>query len=170
MLCRVFRKRHEQYVDGSLDEATVRTMRAHVNDCGPCGRFDVAVRRGLLVARNLPTIQPSPDFMRRLEARLAEPEIHRPSGRIIYAACAAAAALVAVAVSATVSVANVGNLALVREPPIPNAAANVVLSVSAPPTFPAALGHVTPALYMPTADSTASLLASVDPHPLVFSR
>jgi hypothetical protein len=170
MLCHAFRKRHEQYVDGSLDAATIHVMRGHVSTCGPCGRFDVAVRRGLLVARNLPTIQPSPDFMRRLEARLAEPEVRRPDGRTIYAACAAAAGLVAVAVSATLSLGKVWNSEPARETLTPRPTTSVVLAVPAPATVPAALGRVTSDLYMPMADSTASLLASAEPHPLVFSR
>ena len=45
-------------------------MREHMRACPRCARHDAVVRRSLLIARNLPDIQPSPDFMARLEARL----------------------------------------------------------------------------------------------------
>lgn len=47
-------------------------MYGHLQQCERCARLDVVVRRGLLVARNLPPIHPSRDFMPRLEARLRE--------------------------------------------------------------------------------------------------
>ena len=47
-------------------------MYGHLQRCARCARLDVVVRRGLLVARNMPPIHPSRDFMPRLEARLRE--------------------------------------------------------------------------------------------------
>jgi len=46
-------------------------MQRHLIECGACARHDTAVRRGLLLFRNLPRIEPSPDFAARLDARLA---------------------------------------------------------------------------------------------------
>lgn len=45
-------------------------MRAHLAECECCARYDTVVRRGLLVLRNLPTIEPSPDFFDRLSGKL----------------------------------------------------------------------------------------------------
>ncbi len=45
-------------------------MYEHLDDCERCARFDAAVRRGLLVARNLPSIKPSPEFRCRLQQQL----------------------------------------------------------------------------------------------------
>ena len=45
-------------------------MRQHMRDCPPCAHHDALVRRSLMLVRSLPTIEPSPDFQARLEARL----------------------------------------------------------------------------------------------------
>lgn len=73
-------------------------MREHMRACPKCARHDASIRRSLLLARNLPDIQPSPDFQARLEARLrdgAQPlELTRlVGGRLVVAAAAAAAVL-----------------------------------------------------------------------------
>jgi hypothetical protein len=45
-------------------------MANHRRVCERCARLDTRIRRALLVARNIPSIQPSADFSRRLYARL----------------------------------------------------------------------------------------------------
>ncbi len=72
MNCREFRKKHLAFVDGMMNDWQTGEMYGHLGHCERCERLDIAVRRGLLVARNLPLIQPSRDFMPRLEARLRE--------------------------------------------------------------------------------------------------
>jgi hypothetical protein len=72
MHCSKFRERHVAFVDDTLPEADLVAMQRHLLECPPCARHDTSVRRGLLVARNLPRIEPSPDFMARLNARLRE--------------------------------------------------------------------------------------------------
>jgi hypothetical protein len=47
-------------------------MRRHVQCCYRCARHDIAVRRGLMLVRSLPQIEPSADFMTRLGDRIAE--------------------------------------------------------------------------------------------------
>lgn len=108
MNCRSFRKMHVTYVDGLMDERQSALMHAHLDECERCARWNTAIRRGLLMARNLPAIQPSPDFMARLEMRLASAET-RPGiptrieagdrKRVVRAAIA-----VAIAVSAVVMI------------------------------------------------------------------
>ena len=70
MNCRTFRKRHMEFIDGLLPERQSTDMYEHLDECAGCARRNLAMRRGLLVARNLPQIEPSPDFMRRLQVRL----------------------------------------------------------------------------------------------------
>lgn len=72
MECREFRDLHLAFVDNALPEADLTDMQRHLFACERCARHDTAIRRGLLVLRNLPTIEPSPDFATRLNARLAE--------------------------------------------------------------------------------------------------
>lgn len=72
MDCRAFRKSHVAFVDGLMTDRDADAMYGHLQHCERCARLDVVVRRGLLVARNLPPIHPSRDFMPRLEARLRE--------------------------------------------------------------------------------------------------
>jgi hypothetical protein len=47
-------------------------MQGHLQTCARCSRHDTAVRRGLLIVRNLPRLEPSPDFMTRLNDRLED--------------------------------------------------------------------------------------------------
>lgn len=72
MDCREFRNKHVAYVDDLLAGVDMDAMRAHLSECCSCSRQDTAVRRSLLLVRNLPSIEPSPDFMARLNSRLAE--------------------------------------------------------------------------------------------------
>ena len=72
MDCREFGKNHLAFVDDTLSAVDTATMRCHLQACSQCARLDTRIRRGLLLARNLPTIQPSPDFVERLNARLRE--------------------------------------------------------------------------------------------------
>ena len=72
MDCREFGKKHLAFVDDTLSAVDTAAMRRHLHVCSRCARLDTRIRRGLLLARNLPVIQPSADFMQRLNARLRE--------------------------------------------------------------------------------------------------
>src|SRR4051812_6743642 len=72
MDCRAFRENHVGFVDDVLPGMDMEAMHRHVQDCVRCARHDLAVRRGLLIVRNLPSIEPSADFMVRLSQRIAE--------------------------------------------------------------------------------------------------
>jgi hypothetical protein len=85
MTCRRFRKMQFALIDGVVTERQASAIRGHLHECGHCAQVHAAVRRGLLVARNLPPIEPSPNFMGRLYSRLdlAAPPAHaRASTRI----------------------------------------------------------------------------------------
>jgi hypothetical protein len=73
MDCRTFRKQHVAFVDDTLPGIVQVQMERHLIGCLACAKLDADVRRGLLLFRNnLPTIEPSADFSRRLEARLEQ--------------------------------------------------------------------------------------------------
>jgi anti-sigma factor RsiW len=72
MDCREFGKKHLAFVDDTLSAIDTAAMRRHIQVCSRCARHDTRIRRGLLLARNLPVIQPSADFMERLNVRLRE--------------------------------------------------------------------------------------------------
>src|SRR5918997_6591954 len=72
MDCREFGKKHLAFVDDTLSAVDTAGMRRHLHVCSRCARLDTRIRRGLLLARNLPIVQPSTDFMERLNARLRE--------------------------------------------------------------------------------------------------
>jgi hypothetical protein len=72
MDCSKFRERHVAFVDEMLPEADLVAMQRHLLECASCARHDTTIRRGLLVVRNLPRVEPSSDFMARLNARLRE--------------------------------------------------------------------------------------------------
>src|SRR5688500_18908810 len=98
MDCRGFQDKHALYVDLMCSAVEEKEMREHVRQCTKCSRHDTVVRRSLLLVRNLPVIEPSPDFQARLAARLraaAIAPVVTPVPRPSYRAFAAAAAGVA---------------------------------------------------------------------------
>src|SRR5438552_17568567 len=77
MHCREFRRKHDGFIDDTLSGVEIDAMEAHRRVCEPCSQHDTRVRRALLVARNIPQIQPSPEFSRRLYARIEQERIAR---------------------------------------------------------------------------------------------
>ncbi|MBI2797540.1 MAG: hypothetical protein HYX65_12640 [Gemmatimonadetes bacterium] len=75
MLCREFRAHYAAYLDVAVDAGTMQAMERHAAMCARCSRMDSAVRRGLMLARNLPEITPSARFAARLDARLVAERI-----------------------------------------------------------------------------------------------
>jgi anti-sigma factor RsiW len=72
MDCREFRKKHVAYVDDLLPAFEMDAMDQHMARCSACANQNTAVRRSLLLVHNLRPIEPSPDFMLRLNERLGE--------------------------------------------------------------------------------------------------
>jgi hypothetical protein len=66
MNCREFRSNHVGFIDDVLSAADMAEMRRHIGACARCATLDVRIRRSLLIVRNLPQIEPSPDFYARL--------------------------------------------------------------------------------------------------------
>ena len=72
MDCKRFRKQHLAYLDDTLPGDEMAAAQHHVMVCDGCAAHDTLVRRSLMVARSMPTLEPSADFQARLRARLAE--------------------------------------------------------------------------------------------------
>ena len=72
MDCRAFRNNHVMFVDDVLPSVEMTAMQQHLATCLRCSRHDTSIRRSLLLVRNLPPIEPSPEFMARLNARLEQ--------------------------------------------------------------------------------------------------
>lgn len=74
MDCREFRNKHVAFVDDLLPAFDMDAMEGHRFTCADCSRHDTRIRRSLLLVRNLPPIEPSPEFFDKLNARLAQLE------------------------------------------------------------------------------------------------
>ncbi|HXC24659.1 MAG TPA: zf-HC2 domain-containing protein [Gemmatimonadaceae bacterium] len=70
MHCSDFLDQHCDFVDDTLAGVELVRMQRHLADCPTCASRDTRIRRSLMVARNLPSIEPSPGFSARLEDRL----------------------------------------------------------------------------------------------------
>ncbi|HEY0672975.1 MAG TPA: zf-HC2 domain-containing protein [Longimicrobiales bacterium] len=68
--CRDCLARHSEYLDGTLENAAVEEMRAHLAVCPRCARYDRVLRRGLQALAAQPTLHPAPDFEAQLQARI----------------------------------------------------------------------------------------------------
>ena len=78
MDCRNFRKHHLAYLDDTLSGVMTAEAQQHILACDPCAAHDTLVRRSLMIARSMPSIEPSTDFQRKLRERLAvcREEVH----------------------------------------------------------------------------------------------
>jgi hypothetical protein len=72
MDCREFREQHLSYVDDTLPGIELVRMQMHLTECRDCEKHDATIRRSLMLFRSLPSIEPSPDFSRKLEMKLRE--------------------------------------------------------------------------------------------------
>jgi hypothetical protein len=97
MKCRKFKSNHVGFIDDCLSAADMADMRRHLMACNDCAAFDTRIRRSLLVVRNLPQIEPSPDFFSRLTEALEHAPAPQPRQPAYTAATAIAAATAALA-------------------------------------------------------------------------
>jgi putative zinc finger protein len=72
MDCRDFNEKHFAFVDDTLSGIELVEMTRHIAECEQCAKHDATVRRALLLFRNLPSIEPSPDFRAKLDERLRQ--------------------------------------------------------------------------------------------------
>ncbi|MBI1966556.1 MAG: hypothetical protein HYS40_01060 [Gemmatimonadetes bacterium] len=100
MDCAAFLDHYTEFRDGlTTAPRELRRFRRHLAACAQCRQYDTAVRRGVLALQALGTIEPSPDFRRRLDERLHREcaQAHEP----IVPRYARVAAALLVAVSLT---------------------------------------------------------------------
>jgi hypothetical protein len=98
MICQEFLDRYTEFRDGLVAAPRdLRRFQRHLVQCAACRRYDAALRRGVAALQDVETIEPSRDFRRRLDARLA----HERAGAAAVPARAGlvAAMLVLVALS-----------------------------------------------------------------------
>jgi len=89
MICQEFLDRYTEFRDGLIAAPReLRRFQRHLVQCAACRRYDVAVRRGVAALQDVQTIEPSTEFRRRLDARIARE-------RALAAAVPARAGLVA---------------------------------------------------------------------------
>ena len=170
MDCRAFRERHIGFVDDTLPAIEMEAMHQHLAACVRCSRHDTAIRRGLLIVRNLPTVELSPDFMERLNARLnaldaaGVRERPSPTYRASASGFAVLAAGLALAAYATLEATRWFNSpAELRLPPVIASTPEAPPSPLADPAFVAAVSTgmpIWPAVLM--ADQAPMHLANVE--------
>jgi hypothetical protein len=98
MLCQEFLDRYTEFRDGLVAAPReLRRFQRHLVQCAACRRYDAALRHGVAALRDVETMEPSTDFRRRLDARLAR---ERAGAAAVPASAGLAAAmLVLVALS-----------------------------------------------------------------------
>jgi anti-sigma factor RsiW len=82
MDCSDFLDRYSDYDDSLLSVAELATFQAHLAACPSCARYDRVLRKGRMLARQLPPVHPGHDFVPRLQQRLWRSQHTRraPSG------------------------------------------------------------------------------------------
>lgn len=111
-------------------------MQRHLAECPACERRDCAIRRGLLLLRNLaPTIEPSADFTGRLNARLQQLRQHEQRLAAAFHGPTTGGFIAFAAGVVTVGVLAAAALDW-TEPPRDIALAPAVVTVPAPPAPP----------------------------------
>ena len=101
MTCQEFLARYSEYLDELLDPMEAARVHHHLSRCASCARYDRVMRQGLELVRELPLVEPSPDFEPRLQHRLFhvrdEQADERASGASAVVALAIAGMLAAIA-------------------------------------------------------------------------
>src|SRR5262245_47371361 len=112
--CRDFLEGHTEFLDGALPGRVAERFERHLEQCYSCQRYDQVVRRGLLLARNLPEIQPSAHFHERLQGRLMHAQADAEPHPIV---AGTATGLMVAAVLALIAITPM--IRLLEEPPAP---------------------------------------------------
>ncbi|MBV6520042.1 MAG: hypothetical protein MNPFHGCM_00146 [Gemmatimonadaceae bacterium] len=142
MHCSAFRKQHSVYLDDVLSGEQREAMRAHVRSCERCATHDVRIRRAVLLARNIATVEASEDFGRRLAARIRrerEPIALLPQSRRVAVWCGAAAASLVLVVGVLASLTTGDAQSEPPRLPAVVASAQAVLDTATAPAIVAAM-------------------------------
>lgn len=102
MECRQFLERYSDYDDSLLTARELSEFRAHLSACASCARYDRVLRKGRMLARQLPSPEPDPTLALRLHQRLAESRSRRSrTGAALPPLATAALAAVTILLVAT---------------------------------------------------------------------
>lgn len=79
--CSQFLDQYSEFRDGLLPVERMCALQEHLDDCASCARYDRVVEEGIRVFRDLPEVEPSQDFIPRLQHRLyhLEDEMRHPA-------------------------------------------------------------------------------------------
>jgi len=118
MTCPEFLDRYTDFRDGLITAPReLRRFGRHLVQCASCRRYDTAVRRGVLALQaGAESIEPSPEFRHRLDARLAH---ERRAAREVPARAGIAAALFIAAALALVAREGVRHAPVAHVPALP---------------------------------------------------
>jgi len=118
MTCAEFLDRYTDFRDGLITAPReLRRFGRHLVQCASCRRYDTAVRRGVLALQaGAESIEPSPEFRPRLDARLAH---ERRAAREVPARAGIAAALFIAAALALVAREGVRHAPVAHVPALP---------------------------------------------------
>jgi len=126
MRCAEFLDRYTDFRDGLITASCdLRRFERHLARCQVCRRYDTALRQGVLALQAAAPIEPSPDFRRRLEARLQQERRRGGVGAQVPAragVAGVAAALFVAAAIALVALEGVRRPEEARAPALPPAA------------------------------------------------
>lgn len=106
MDCKDFLDRYSDYDDSLLSKAELATFQTHLSQCESCAHYDRVLRKGRMLVRQLPPVQPSQDFVPRLQKRLWQSHSDRrrsPAAPLGGAAAALAAVTVVLSSVAVLS-------------------------------------------------------------------
>jgi predicted anti-sigma-YlaC factor YlaD len=98
MTCNDFIQRYSDYDDSLLSARELAVFRAHLTVCCRCARYDRVLRKGRMLARQLPPVEPGEDFVPRLHMRLQQLRIDRRRRAATPVLGGAATALAAITV------------------------------------------------------------------------
>jgi hypothetical protein len=70
MDCTEFLSRYSDYDDSLVSGEEVARFRVHMDGCSSCARYDRVLRKGRMLARQAPGVEPSDDFVGGLHLRL----------------------------------------------------------------------------------------------------
>ena len=142
MDCKEFRDKHSVFVDLMCSALEESEMRRHMNECSSCSRHDTVVRRSLMLVKSLPTIEPSPEFRARLDARLVGLAPAMPAPRSMAASYAAFLALAAGVAFVAILAADVMRRSEPRELRLPPVVASIPEYDPSPVATPALVATV----------------------------
>lgn len=68
--CADFLREYSEYRDGLVDPTRRAVLEAHLSVCASCARYDRVISTGVGQLRSLPPVEPSSDFLPRLQHRI----------------------------------------------------------------------------------------------------